>query len=768
MPGNIDHFEKAMSQGHNAAWDLDWKRAASFYRQALEEFPDNNKALSSLGLAMFEQHEYVEALKYYQRATECEPGDGVSMERVSELHERLGNVDQAIESFLACAEVFIRNKDISKALKQWLHVIQLKPDHLLAHSRLALVYERLGRKQESVAEYLVVAGILQHHGDMQKAIQAVNHALQIAPDAPEALQALKLVRMGRVLPKPSGSRGVTEPLTSPVERQPTRAALPPAVELPDIISEAKQKALAALADVPFSQWDESEDVGRLGMASLTSQASSGYGQLDRGRIVLHISQAVDLQTKKQDVQAIEQLERALDAGLDHPAVFFNLGYLYIQAKRHESGLRFLQRTASFDEYALAAHLLAGQTLLHMERLQEAASELLAALKLADMAVVLPELADGLGQVYDHLIESQNQSSMGQPPVKMCENILDWLSKPNWRAQLKLAREQMDHQENGMLSPLADMLTESSSAQIVDSLIQIKSLAMQGKLRTAIEVAYFALEGAPTYLPLHISIGELLLQQGLYAEGAAKFALAARTYNNRGDANHAVELYRRIVDLLPMDLKLRDELIKMLIDNERFDEAVSEYLRVADIYYTQADLEMTRKTLNEADQLGNRGVDRELRLKILHRRADIELQSLDWRQGMLVYEKIRVLAPGDTDARASLVDLYFRVGQVQQALAEISDFVSYKLERRAFNTVISFLEEMVKTHPRQPSILRQLAEVNQQAGNIEVAVSQYDQAGRGFLEVGNRAAAIETVITILSLNPPNKREYAQLLARLRGE
>ena len=358
MPGNVDHFEKAMSQGHNAAWDQDWKRAASFYQRAVEEFPDNHKALTSLALAMVERQEYAEALKYYQRAAQTDPGDAVSLERVGEMQERLGNIEQAIEAYSASAENYIRSKDIPKALKQWQHVLVLKPDHLIAHSRLALVYERLGQKKEAVAEYLVVAGIIQHHGDMQKAAQAVTHALQVLPESPEAAQAVKLLRVGRALPKPASSRSVTDPLGAPVKKQtPVKPALPDVKEPPDIITEARQRALAALANIPFSQWDESEDVGRLGMASLTGKEVTGDGQIDRGRVVLHISQAVDLQLKNQDKQALAALEKALDAGLDHPAAFFNAGCLYIQTERLDSGLRFLQRAAGYEEYAMAAHLL---------------------------------------------------------------------------------------------------------------------------------------------------------------------------------------------------------------------------------------------------------------------------------------------------------------------------------------------------------------------------------------------------------------------------
>ena len=62
MPGREDIFHKAMNEGHSAAWDQEWSKAASAYRRALEEFPDQPKALGSLGLALHQLNNVDEAL----------------------------------------------------------------------------------------------------------------------------------------------------------------------------------------------------------------------------------------------------------------------------------------------------------------------------------------------------------------------------------------------------------------------------------------------------------------------------------------------------------------------------------------------------------------------------------------------------------------------------------------------------------------------------------------------------------------------------------
>lgn len=67
MSGNQQVYQNAMNQGHSAAWDQDWQTASSYYRIAIDEFPDNSIALTSLALALFELQKYQDLLEYYQR-----------------------------------------------------------------------------------------------------------------------------------------------------------------------------------------------------------------------------------------------------------------------------------------------------------------------------------------------------------------------------------------------------------------------------------------------------------------------------------------------------------------------------------------------------------------------------------------------------------------------------------------------------------------------------------------------------------------------------
>ena len=82
-------------------------------------------------------------------------------------------------------------------------------------------------------------------------------------------------------------------------------------------------------------------------------------QSDRPKIMLHISQAIDAQTKGPENQAVEELERALAAGFTDPALYFDLGFLRSKTERLESAMRHLQTAVKHPEYALGARLLTG-------------------------------------------------------------------------------------------------------------------------------------------------------------------------------------------------------------------------------------------------------------------------------------------------------------------------------------------------------------------------------------------------------------------------
>src|SRR5260370_34971791 len=112
MPGREEVYQKAMNEGHSAAWDQDWKKAACAYRRALQEFPDQPKALNSLGLALYQLGEFDESLRTYQRVSELSPDDPVPFEKVGQISERLGELKRAAASASETGDIFLSQREV--------------------------------------------------------------------------------------------------------------------------------------------------------------------------------------------------------------------------------------------------------------------------------------------------------------------------------------------------------------------------------------------------------------------------------------------------------------------------------------------------------------------------------------------------------------------------------------------------------------------------------------------------------------------------------
>src|SRR5690606_25518867 len=236
------------------------------------------------------------------------------------------------------------------------------------------------------------------------------------------------------------------------------------------IAEARQKALTRLAEILF---EYSSDDGQTVQARRGLQAlMRGTGQLsmqqsEQTKVVLHLGQAIDAQTKNNENQAAEELEHALEAGFNHPALYFDLGLLRAQSNRLESALRHLQHAVKHQDFGLAARLLMGQVNQKLGRLNAAAQDFLEALKLADSMIVPAEQSDEIRQMYEPLIEAQASEGDEAALKRLCDNINEMLMRKNWRDHLHQAREQMPKSQDGDLPmPLAEVILQAQSSQVL--------------------------------------------------------------------------------------------------------------------------------------------------------------------------------------------------------------------------------------------------------------------------------------------------------------
>ena len=229
------------------------------------------------------------------------------------------------------------------------------------------------------------------------------------------------------------TKGGTGPLRMAKIKELQEPKAPSAAPL-DPVAEASQKAVTKLAEILFDYTDRTPaGEERRGLAAIVK----GTGRLsmqhaEQAKVVLHLGQAIDAQTRGDEVTAADELERALEAGFDHAALHFNLGYLRFKGDRQESAMRHLAHAVQHRDDGLGARLLQGEILFKRGSFKDASLEYLEALRLADAITAGAEQADDIRELYEPLVEAQQGQKDVEACRRLCQNVRGLLMRADWR------------------------------------------------------------------------------------------------------------------------------------------------------------------------------------------------------------------------------------------------------------------------------------------------------------------------------------------------
>jgi len=267
--------------------------------------------------------------------------------------------------------------------------------------------------------------------------------MQVVPDSREAGQALAMLQAGQRLPRPQKAQSAARLPELPAPEaaphgDPDVGAYP--ITDPDPITEASQKALSELAGILFEEEDEEVQATRRGLAAIVTGQGGGSIAVDRTKIMLHLSQVVELQGRAENSRALDELERAVDWGW----ITLRRSSIWAGCFRKRTGWKAppaFCKSYKASRFCSGGRLVLAQAYQKMGKSKEAAIEYLEALRLADLQLVPHEQTEALSQMYDPLIETQ----LAQTPevhAKLSDNIASFLLRPNWRNNLSLARQQL--------------------------------------------------------------------------------------------------------------------------------------------------------------------------------------------------------------------------------------------------------------------------------------------------------------------------------------
>jgi len=201
-------------------------------------------------------------------------------------------------------------------------------------------------------------------------------------------------------------------------------------------------------------------------------------------MLTHLSQAIDYQTQGREDLAASEFSKINPGWTGASGGVFHPGLDPVHREQYEPALVNLRIAVKHPDFTMASRLLMGAALKKMDRLSEAAVEYLGALKIADGATVLPQQANEMAQLYESLIDSQSQQMDKTACDNLCTNIASLLERPDWKDQLNRARQQLPAQAEGSLPfTLAEMMFQSHSNRVIESMASIQSMIGKNQFRT---------------------------------------------------------------------------------------------------------------------------------------------------------------------------------------------------------------------------------------------------------------------------------------------
>ncbi len=742
MAGDRKIYEEALNEGSNYAWEHRWEEAVAAYQRALAEFPDDLAALIGLGLALFESGRLEEALEAYQRAAAIDEENPTLPERVGQALEKLGRFEEAAQAYLQAAERYTRRQAPSLALERWEDAVRVDPSCIPAHVRLLRAYLSQGKTANAIREYLALAEIYHAQGKTDQALELCQYALHLDPHHPEVLAMMDRLRYREEVPleRPPG----TSPLSPPPEKE--GRGNPAEI--------AREQALTDLAEMVFDETPP--QTGALVLRPLSKQQMNTL-----------IARALDAQTRDDLGEAIACYEEVLRGGIIQPAVNFNLGLLYQRQLRFEEAIEQFKQALEAPRYRLGSLFALGECYRALGRIEEALAYFLEVLKAIDLGTVEQDRAEELARLYDGLSRLYVGRGEEEWAVDFINRLIDFLNEKGWEEKFNEARRRLDSvTRDGPILSLAELLMTPDPKRVLHILGLAQEYAQQGLWNAALDELFLALATLPTCLLIHRQIGEVLLQMGETEQALEKFQTIAGVYQIRGDLSQAAAMYERILQLAPMEVKVRSRLIDLLIEQGEIARALEQYLVLGETYYQMAQWDRARDAYNEALRLASeREAGREWTVRILHRIGDIDIQRVDWKQAIGIYEQIRDLDPGDEKARMTLIDLYYRFERRVEAMRELDDLLRTYRETGETAKVIPTLRALADEYPNDIPLLARLAQAYLDAGKVEQALEALDRLGDLQLQAGRIKEAINTIRVILRLNPPNADAYRELLAQL---
>ncbi|MCS7250823.1 MAG: tetratricopeptide repeat protein [Anaerolineae bacterium] len=744
-------YEQALRRGHEALWQKQWAVAIAAYREALHVFADHPEALTGLGIACMEAGQYEEALAAFQQLARLRPGDPMLTLRLAEVYQRAGRATEAAAHYHQAGCSFAAQADLQRAVQAWVHAIRLEPGRVETLEALAQAYQQLHQPEAAIRVNLARARAWVQQGNLQRALEAVDEALALDPQHPQALQArdwlrAQLARQTGTGPLPALPARGSEASVEQARAEAFWMLTAEDTEAPvDPIRRALSQALRVLADLVFS-----EDRGSLSEAEWF-------------RINAALGRAVDAHSRGQPREALALYEQVQAAGLEHPALMFATGAILAELKRCDEAASRLQHAMTSSDYYLASLLLLALCEERRGALERAVEHYLEALEYIEREWLRQDQPEWLRERYRFLRAwILRYPDLQRILQKEAQQILE---SPMWLDRVSMIRQALDQWTAGtsFRLTLVEALMSPEGERLLSELGQAYVWARQGLFYSAVEEAMRIIAERP-FAPLaHLALSQLLAWSHHGQAAVGKFRALGEYFLFMGDPHLALAAFEQALQLAPFDLPTLRRLLRLAQELGDPSRTLQAFTGMADAYIQMANLEDAERICQEGlDWASRRGLPISMLRPLLLRLVEIAVQRLDWARAIEPLERLRTINPKDMEIRWGLAEAYMRAHRLESGLRETRDLIELARATGRLSEAASNLEELIALFPDELGLRQLAAQVHLELGQTESAITHLEQIGEHYLRQGRLNDARAVYQSLIQLNPDRATHYRALI------
>jgi len=449
-------------------------------------------------------------------------------------------------------------------------------------------------------------------------------------------------------------------------------------------------------------------------------------------------------------ETINQIQETIETASS--AIFFNLGYLYLEKGAMDESISCLKKSLEFNPSDSKIHTLLGQVYMQMEKDNEAIGEFQEVVRLApDEAAYAYEM---LGEIFirkgkppqSTIVWFRNAGDLYlrnrqlDEAIRAYERILSF--EPKNKDVLKrlgeiYAKQGLIDQAVDMFKQLADIFAEEGLLDkvilIYEKLVEWDPENTEARDRI-IKIYRKILDADATNLTARHKLIGNLLRKGNAQEAIPEFIALSETYLGKGMKKEAFSVCRKLLELDPREARAHELIAGIFYDQGKKEQALKEYLLVIKLYRDRGDGDSATKINEKLLEMFPGTKEVAIQMAISHK------QRGDYDAALNEYSKILADEPANVTVLQDMMEICeikneldkvieyaYKIVNIDNTRTDMQDKIISIYEKQG-NTlkIIEIYRYMLKADPSREDLRQKILTLYKQEGKQDKVIEMYQE------------------------------------------